>query len=65
MYAESLLPGATLQRLHQDRRLIRVETALDPDTFLVKRFDGAESVSAPFAYRIDLLSIQSVSYTHL
>jgi len=58
MYAESLLPGAALQRLHQDRRLIRVETALDPDTFLVKRFEGSEAVSSPFAYRIELLSVQ-------
>ncbi|WMJ69049.1 type VI secretion system tip protein TssI/VgrG [Stenotrophomonas sp. 24(2023)] len=58
MYAESLLPAAALQRLHQDKRLLRVDTALDTDTFLVKQFGGRETVSAPFTYRIELLSIQ-------
>ncbi|MEN5206834.1 type VI secretion system tip protein TssI/VgrG [Stenotrophomonas terrae] len=58
MFAESLSAAGGLQRLHQDRRLVRVETALAPETFLVKRFDGNESVSAPFLYHIELLSTQ-------
>ncbi len=59
MYAEALFSGGAVQRLQQDRRLIRVDTALSPDTFLVKRFDGVDAVSKPFFYRIELLSTQS------
>ena len=58
MYAEALTAGHALTRLHQDHRLIRVDTVLDPQTFLVKRFDGSERVSHPFAYQVELLSIQ-------
>lgn len=58
MYAESTLAAGGLLRLHQDQRLIRVETALSPETFIVKRFDGDEGVSASFLYRIELLSTQ-------
>ena len=58
MSAASLLTALDVQRLHQDRRLIRVETALEPETFLVKQFDGSEGASRPFSYRIELLSTQ-------
>ncbi|MEQ4574429.1 MAG: type VI secretion system tip protein TssI/VgrG [Gammaproteobacteria bacterium] len=59
MHAAALTPLDAFTRLNQDRRLIRVDTVLDPDTFLVKRFEGSEAVSEPFSYRIDLLSGQS------
>lgn len=59
MSAASLLTSLDVHRLHQDQRLIRVETtALEPETFLVKSFEGAEAASTPFSYRIELLSSQ-------
>ncbi|MCF7750442.1 type VI secretion system tip protein VgrG [Bacillus subtilis subsp. subtilis] len=58
MYAEALTAGHALARLHQDHRLIRVDTVLDPQTFLVKRFEGSERVSHPFTYQVELLSVQ-------
>lgn len=58
MHAESLAPLHALTRLQQDHRLIRVDTVLDPQTFLVKRFQGSEQVSQPFAYQIELLSTE-------
>ncbi|AOD15230.1 type VI secretion system tip protein TssI/VgrG [Xanthomonas fragariae] len=58
MHAEVISSGVAALRLNQDRRLIRVTTALDPDTFIVKRFEGTETVSAPHAFAVDLLSAQ-------
>ncbi len=58
MFAEALSLSGGLLRLQQDRRLIRVETPLDADTFLVKRFHGQEAVSSPFTYQVELLSSQ-------
>ncbi|WP_411849591.1 hypothetical protein ACLB90_11295 [Stenotrophomonas sp. LGBM10] len=45
MHAEAVAPLHALARLQQDHRLIRVDTVLDPQTFLVKRFQSTEQVS--------------------
>lgn len=40
----------------QDKRALRIDTPLGKDVLLLERFDGEEPVSAPFHFRLDLLS---------
>ena len=40
----------------QANRPMRVETALGADTLLLAALSGTEAVSAPFAFRLELLS---------
>jgi type VI secretion system secreted protein VgrG len=42
----------------QTGRPFRVATPLAPDTLLLERFAGTESVSAPYSFQLDLLSEQ-------
>lgn len=46
----------TLARLQQDHRLIRINSPLEPEPFVVHRFRGSEAVSQPFSFHVELLS---------
>ncbi|MDR1075908.1 MAG: type VI secretion system tip protein VgrG [Xanthomonadaceae bacterium] len=59
MYGYSVEQLSKVIRLNQDERLIRVRTVLDPDPFVVHRFQGSEAVSAPFAFSIQLLAVDA------
>lgn len=43
----------------QANRPIRVETALGPDVLLLTGFSGAEAISQPYTFDLDLMSLQS------
>ncbi|MDR2871127.1 MAG: type VI secretion system tip protein VgrG, partial [Xanthomonadaceae bacterium] len=56
MYGEVALLNSNWMKYQQDHRTIRIKTALDEDLFVVSRFQGADRVSGPFSYTLELLS---------
>src|ERR1700733_2695586 len=46
----------------QSGRLIAIDTSLGPDTLMLLRYSGTESISAPFSFKLELLSQKRISY---
>ncbi|MEI2432886.1 type VI secretion system tip protein TssI/VgrG [Lysobacter yananisis] len=59
MYGYTPASLAQLVRLNQDTRLIRVKSPLDPEAFVIRRMRGVEYVSRPFAFTVELLSLDA------
>lgn len=59
MYGYTPASLAKLVQLNQDTRLIRVKSPLEPEAFVVRRMTGTESLSRPFAFDVELLSLDA------
>ncbi|MFD0738595.1 type VI secretion system Vgr family protein [Lysobacter koreensis] len=51
---------ANLAKLNQDQRLVRVRSTIEPEPFAVRAFSGAEPVSRPFEFSVELISTDAL-----